>query len=132
MRLKQYHVPTMAVLFVCAACSTLAQTAPAATRSKNPFAVGVGVSGYDINNYDYLHGFLLGGTLWIDYKLPHMPSILNGLGLEAEARDLNYGHFSAISTNLRMDTASGGVIYTLPRYGKYPPLRQVHDGIRKH
>jgi opacity protein-like surface antigen len=129
MRLKLYHVPAMVVLFVCAAYSTLAQIAPAATQSSNHFAAGVGVSGYDLDDKsDYLQGFLLGGTLWIDYKLPFMPGFLSGLGLEAEARDLNYGRFSAISTNLRMDTASGGMTYHLNHYVKFHPYGKYMMG----
>jgi opacity protein-like surface antigen len=119
MRLKLYHVPSMAVLFVCAACSTLAQTVPAATQNKNHFALGAGVSGYNPEADE--PGHILGGTLWIDYKLPYMPRILNGLGMEAEARDLNYGRSNSNVPNLRMDTAEGGVIYSWPRYRSLRP-----------
>jgi opacity protein-like surface antigen len=80
-------------------------------------AVGAGISGY---NTDW-QGDLLGGTLWIDYTLPLVPHLLHGIGLEAEARDLNYDRSSIAATNLRMDVASGGAIYTLPRYAKFRP-----------
>jgi opacity protein-like surface antigen len=125
MGLKPYHVLTLAAIFICAACSTLAQTAPAATQSKNLLAVGAGVSGFNAN---VGQGSLLGGTLWIDYTLPHLPRILNGLGLEIEARDLNYGRSSVGWTNLRTDVASGGVIYSLPRYDKFRPYAKYVMG----
>lgn len=118
MGVKTYRGLTLAALFVCATVSVLAQTVPAATNKNIPFAVGAGVSGY---NTDLGTGDLLGGTLWIDYTLPHMPHLLNGLGLEVEGRDLNYGRSPSTWTNLRMDVASGGVIYTLPRYRNFRP-----------
>jgi opacity protein-like surface antigen len=90
----------------------------AATQSKFPLAVGAGFSGY---NTDVGNGDMYGGTLWIDYTLRHMPHYLIGLGLEAEGRDLNYGNHPSTWTNLRMDVASGGVIYTLPRFAKFRP-----------
>jgi len=116
MGLKPYHVLTLVALFIHAACSTLAQTAPAATQSKNLFAVGVGISGF---NSDLGQGHILGGTLWGDYTLPHMLRVLDGLGLEIEARDLNYGRSSVAWTNLRMDVASGGLTYTTPSYRNF-------------
>jgi len=127
MGLKPYLGPTLAALFVCAAYSALSQTAPAATQSQFLLSVGAGFSGY---NADLTQGHLLGGTLWIDYTLPHMPSILQGIGLEAEARDLNYGRSSVAwaSTNLRTDVASGGVIYALPRYAKFRPYGKFMMG----
>jgi opacity protein-like surface antigen len=118
MGLKLYLWPALAALLVCAAFSVPAQTVPAADKSQIFWAVGAGVSGF---NADLGQGDLLGGTLWIDYTLPRMPYLLSGLGLEVEARDLNYGRSSAAWTNLRMDVASGGVIYTLPRYRNFRP-----------
>ncbi|MGD0294451.1 MAG: outer membrane beta-barrel protein [Terracidiphilus sp.] len=118
MGLKTYLGPTLAALLVCATVSVFAQTVPAATRNKVPLAVGAGVSGY---NADLGAGDLFGGTLWIDYTLPHMPHLLNGLGLEVEGRDLNYGRSPSAWTNLRMDVASGGVIYSWPRYRNFRP-----------
>jgi len=125
MGLKTYLGPTLAALLVCATVSVFAQTVPAATRNKVPLAVGAGVSGY---NADLGAGDLFGGTLWIDYTLPHMPHLLNGLGLEVEGRDLNYGRSPSAWTNLRMDVASGGVIYSWPRYRNFRPYAKVLFG----
>jgi opacity protein-like surface antigen len=131
MGLKPYLEPALAALLVCSAYSVLAQTVPAATQSKFHLAIGAGISGY---NPDYGHGHLLGGTLWIDYTLPRMPHLLNGIGLEAEAHDLNYGRTTAPpaqslqAANLREDVALGGLIYTLPRYRNFHPYAKIMMG----
>jgi opacity protein-like surface antigen len=125
MGLKPYLGPTLAALFVCAAYSVLAQTVPAATQNKIPLAVGAGISGY---NPDYGQGHLLGGTLWIEYALPHMPSYLSGIGLEAEGRDLNYGRSTTQPANLREDVGEGGVIYSWPRYRNLRPYGKFMMG----
>jgi opacity protein-like surface antigen len=131
MGLKPYLGPTLAALFICSASSVLAQTAPAASRYNLPLSIGAGFSGY---NPDDGHGHLLGGTLWIDYTLPHMPHLLQGIGLEAEARDLNYGRTtlppaqSLQPANLREDVAEGGVIYSWPRYRNFRPYAKAMAG----
>jgi opacity protein-like surface antigen len=124
MRLKLYYMSTLAVL-ICAACSTLEQTVPAAATNGVPLAVGAGFSGY---NPDFGHGHLLGGTLWIDYTLPRMPHYLNGIGVEVEARDLNYGRSATQPANLRLDVAGGGVIYSWPRFRSFRPYAKFFAG----
>jgi opacity protein-like surface antigen len=123
MRLKLSVVLILATLFVCVAYPVLAQTAPAATETKLPLAIGAGFSGY--NPEAAIPGHILGGTLWIDYSLNRVPSLLRGIGIEAEARDLNYGRSASNNPDLRQDTAEGGVIYSWPHfrglrpYGKF-------------
>lgn len=126
MDLKPYLGPTLtALFFICSASSVLAQTAPAATQGYLPLAIGAGLSGY---NPDFGHGHLLGGTLWIDFTLPHMPYRLQGIGLHAEARDLNYGRSATLPPPLREDVAEGGVIYSWPRYRNFRPYAKVMFG----
>jgi opacity protein-like surface antigen len=131
MGLKPYLGPTLAALLVCTAVTTYSQTVHDATQGKYPLAVGAGFSGY---NPDYGHGHLLGGTLWIDYTLPHMPHLLKGIGLEAEAHDLNYGRStlppaqSLQPADLREDVALGGVIYSWPRYRNFRPYGKFMMG----
>jgi hypothetical protein len=111
-----------AVLFVVAVLPVYSQVGPAATQGGLPITVGVGLSGFDPTNGS---GLLLGGTLWIDYTPTQLPKILNGLGVEAEARDLSLNRSSSQPPNLRLDEASGGVIYfwrhiqNLRPYGKF-------------
>lgn len=128
MGLKPLIGLTLVALIVCATYPALAQTAPAATytRASSAFAAGAGFSGF---NADFGEGHLLGGTLWIDYTVPYVPHLLRGIGLEAEARDLNYGRSKVAYTNLRMDVASGGVIYTLPRFTKFRPYGKFVMGL---
>ncbi len=125
MGLKPYLGPTLAAFFVCAVYSALAQSVPAARESRLPLAIGAGFSGY---NPDYGHGHLLGGTLWIDYTLPHMPSLLHGLSLEAEGRDLNYGRSSSQPANLREDIVQGGLMYSWPHFRKFHPYGKFSEG----
>ncbi len=125
MRLKPYLGLALATLFACAASSLSAQAAPAATVSGVPIAIGAGLSGY---NPDIGHGHLLGGTLWINYIPNSLPWILSGLGIEAEARDLNYGRSSSQPANLREDIAQGGLIYSWPRYRNFRPYAKFSEG----
>ena len=125
MRLKLCFSLALAPLFVCVASSIHAQTAPAATGHRVPIAVGVGLSGY---NPDFGHGHLLGGTLWIDYFPSRLPWYLHGLGIEVEARDLNYGRSASQPANLREDIVQGGVIYSWPRYRNFRPYAKFSEG----
>ncbi|MGB9408111.1 MAG: outer membrane beta-barrel protein [Terracidiphilus sp.] len=125
MGLKPYLGPTLAAFFVCAAYSALAQTVPAATESRLPLAIGAGFSGY---NPDFGHGHLLGGTLWIDYSPNRVPSFLRGIGIEAEARDLNYGRSSTEWPDLREDIVQGGLIYSWPHFRKFRPYGKFSEG----
>jgi opacity protein-like surface antigen len=125
MRLKRCFWLSLAVIFVCSDYFASAQVVPATTANqpaataKQPvWALGAGLSGY---HPIVQTGHLLGGTLWIDYSPNWVPSFLQGIGLEAEARDLNYGRASTVSPNLREDTAEGGVIYSWPHYRKLHP-----------
>ncbi len=124
MRWKQKFGLTLALLFACAR-PALAQAVPAATQKSLPFAIGAGFSGY---NPDYGHGRLLGGTLWIDYAPDWVPSLLRGIGLEIEARDLNYGRSSSLPGNLRQDVAEGGVMYSWPRFRNFRPYGKISWG----
>jgi opacity protein-like surface antigen len=125
MRLKPYVGLTLALVIVCAAYPALAQSAPSASEKSLPLAIGAGFSGY---NPDFGHGHLLGGTLWIDYYPNKVPSILRGIGMEVEARDLNYGRSSTQPKNLRLDTIQGGVIYSWPHFRDLRPYAKFSGG----
>jgi len=125
MDLKPYLGPNLAALFICAASPVLAQAVPAATQGNFPLSVGAGISAF---NPGIDQGHLLGGTMWIDYTLPHMPHILQGIGLEAEGRDLNYFRSGSLPSGVREDTALGGVIYSLPRYRDFRPYAKFMMG----
>ena len=124
MRVKPFLGLALVVLFVGTAYSALAQSAPAATEKTQSLAIGAGLSGFDPN---WEGNRLYGGTLWIDYSLKHLPSYLHGLGIEVEARDLNYGQ-SSKAWNLRQDTGEGGLIYSWQHYTKLRPYGKFLAG----
>ena len=140
MRFKPFVGLAFSVLLIFIANPVLPQAAPAAKVAKAPMAVGAGVSAF---HPDLGHGPLWGGTLWIDYVLPHMPWYLDGIGLEVEARDLSLFRTASQSPNLREDTVEGGMIYSLRYSHRYRPFvkalwgygntdYQGHNGIRYH
>jgi opacity protein-like surface antigen len=116
---------TLSVLLACVAFPACAQSVPAAERPTPPWAAGFGFSGF---NPDYNHGHLLGSTLWFDYTSYHKPHILDGFGLEIEARDLNYGRSSTQPPNLRQDVAEGGVLYSWHRFYNIHPYAKFLVG----
>lgn len=141
--MRVYVGTTVAAFFVCATYSALAQAVPAATEGKSPWAIGAGISGYDPDYPDYGAGHILGGTLWIDYTLNSVPSLLQGLAIEAEARNLNYDRSAMEPSNLRQDTAGGGVLYSWRHFAKFRPYAKLleeygnndkrsENGLRSH
>lgn len=101
-------------------CTPLgAQVAPAATDRSLRLKVGAGFSDYagDLNN-----GQLQGGTLWVDFVPPRLPSLLHGLGLELEARGVTAS--TTLPTQrgaFRQATVGGGPTYTYLRYPRLHP-----------
>jgi hypothetical protein len=102
------------------------QAESAATQYSPPFAVGIGFSTY---NMDYARGYMDGGTLWADWFPNHLPTMLNGLGLEIKAQDISLNRHSG-QDKLRTDTAGGGLIYSYRRFHRIHPFVEgtVSDG----
>ncbi len=69
-----------------AAIPIFSQVVPQAQEGLWPFSVDAGVSTFDV---DWGHGRMLGGTLWADWHPNRIRSLLDGLGLEIEARDIS-------------------------------------------
>jgi len=105
MRLKLYVGLILALLFVCAAYSALAQTVPAAKEERIPFAIGADISGF---NPDWGQGRIMSETVWIDYTPTRVPSFLRGIGLELEARDLNFGRTLTVPPLMVEESAGVG------------------------
>ncbi len=124
MRSKSILALALVFLFVSVACRVCGQVVPAATKNQLPLAVGVGLSGYD-SGWD---GTLFGGTLWVNYIPNWTPNFLRGLGLEVEARDLNYGRSGSEPGEMREDTAQGGAIYSWPHFQKFRPYGKFSEG----
>jgi hypothetical protein len=114
MRLKRFLSPIFAVYFFTLFHPAFSQTAPAAYDGRRlPFSVGAGVSSMDV---DWGHDRMYGGTLWIDWYPPHLPRLLDGLSVDVEGRDVNYGRPSDVPSNFRQDTGAGGPMYTWRRF----------------
>jgi hypothetical protein len=117
MRLKRFLSPIFAVSLITLFHPAFSQTVPAATEGHPlPITIGAGVSDIDV---DWGKSRMIGGTLWIDYFPTYLPHFLNGLGVDAEARDINYDRPSTVPSNFRQDTAGGGPIYVWRRFPNF-------------
>ena len=115
----------LAVLLASASISAYSQVAPQAKASGFPLTVGVGYSNYATD----WSGRLSGPMFWADWNFYGPPSFLRGFGIEVEARDLNYDRTGG-TPNLRMDTAAGGVIYSLRPYRhRFKPYGKFTAGL---
>ena len=113
-------------LLFAATLPAFSQIAPAAQERHIPIAVGVGVSDFSL---DWGEGRRMEGiTAWVDLGIPHTPHFLNGLGIELEGRDINWGRPSSTPT-MRHDTAVGGPIYSIRRFGRFQPYAKYLIGI---
>jgi hypothetical protein len=72
-------------------------------------------------------GRLAGPTLWIDWNFYRGPSVLRGLGIEVEGRDLNYTRTGG-DPKLRQDTVEGGAIYSCLHYRNFHPYAKFLAG----
>jgi opacity protein-like surface antigen len=112
MRLKL----VLAGIVFSTAVTAFPQAAPSALQSGIPLTVGFGYS----NFYTDWSAYEGGLTLWLDWDLNQMPRRLHGLGLEAEARDLNFERTGDVP-KLREYTLGGGPIYHYRRFNKVDP-----------
>ena len=127
MRWKSTVVPLLFLLLIGAASRATAQVTYSAREGKLPFTVGVGVADFS-DDWGVKNPRQVGITVWADWRLPHMPSKLDGLGLEFEGRDINYATPSYLPGH-RMDTALGGPLYQFRRQGRIRPYIKYLMGI---
>lgn len=127
MRSKLMVLQVMALFSIGAALQARAQVTYSAEEGKQPLTVGVGFSNFS-DDWGTQNPRQDGITMWVDWRLPDMPSRLNGLGIEFEGRDLNYGTPSYLPGH-RMDTALGGPIYQYRRNGRIRPYGKFVMGI---
>lgn len=119
MRWKYISWTVFAVFLLVFEQVCVSQVVPSAhAGSGQAFTVGVGPSSYDV---DWGHGRMLGGTIWADWHPNRVPRLLQGIGLEAEARDISLDHSSSQPSNYRQDTIEGGPIYSWPHYRSFRP-----------
>jgi opacity protein-like surface antigen len=116
----------LAALFLAGTCPAFSQVAPSASGGGLPFVVGAGVSDFSL---DFGMGRRMEGvTVWVDWNLYRAPSLLRGLGIEFEGRDIDINRPSSLS-RMRQDTGDGGVIYTWRRYRNFHPYAKYLAGI---
>ena len=126
MRSKVLCALIFAIGMAFAGTSGHAQVAPQAHQALSPLTIGAGLSDYDL---DWgLGRRMLGITAWVDWKLPFKGKLLNGLGIEAEGRDTNFARPSTLS-NMRQDTALGGVYYKFDMHHHIHPYVKALAGI---
>jgi opacity protein-like surface antigen len=111
------------LLLVGASTPVFSQVAPQATERGVPLSIGIGYSNYDTD----WSGRMSGTALWADWSFYNAPSLLNGFGLEAEGRFLNYGRTGG-DPKLAFYTGAGGAIYTARRYRSFQPYAKFLIG----
>ena len=106
----------LTVFVLVAGIPAFCQVSPQASRKGLPLTIGAGYSNYRTD----LSGRLSGPVLWADWNFYGRPDYLQGFGIEVEARDLNYDRTGSMP-NLRMDTATAGLIYRWRRFDRFSP-----------
>jgi Outer membrane protein beta-barrel domain len=126
MRMKLIPKLLSAVLLAVPVFPGYAQVPAAATQSGIPLVVGGGFSDFAI---DWGPGTRMEGiSAWVDFYPGGLPSVLHGLGVEVEGRDINFGRPSAIS-KMRQDTVQSGPIYAWDHYSKFRPYVKYLMGV---
>jgi hypothetical protein len=131
MRIKLLVSQILTVIFLFAAFSAAAQVSAPYQGKGLPIKIGFGAAGFEP---DWGHGRMYGGAIWMDWFPKNLPSFLNGLGIEAEARDISLDkHLEPQAdpqhsgqANTKEDTAGGGVIYNLAQlHGFHPYVKFI-------
>lgn len=110
------------LLFLATSVTIFGQAVPTATDSESPFSAGGGLSTF---NTDFDGGRMSGGALWADYRLNKVPSYLQGVGFEVEARDLLLGRSRNQPSYLAEKTIGGGVKYTWRHFQNFHPYAKA-------
>jgi opacity protein-like surface antigen len=127
MRWKSIFLPFLFLIMVGAASHACAQVTYSAREGKLPFSVGFGVADFS-DDWGTRNPRQVGLTLWVDWRLPHMPSKLSGLGLEFEGRDVNYATPDYLPGH-RMTTGLAGPIFQFRRERRVRPFVKYLMGI---
>jgi hypothetical protein len=113
-------------LLITAVFPVYSQVTPAARQGSVPIVVGAGFSDFII---DWGPGRRMEGiSAWVDWYPNRMPTVLNGLGIEAAGHDINYGLPAGIS-KMRQDTGEVGPIYAWNHYRNFRPYVKYLFGI---
>lgn len=126
MRKKLVLGSILAALLASATPHAHAQVEAGGSRFGSRLVAGAGFSNFAI---DYRNGNRMNGlTAWIDWAPNHMPTFLNGVAVELEARDIRFNRPSTLPT-FRYDTALGGFTYHWNHYRRVKPFGRFLLGI---
>jgi hypothetical protein len=118
MRFKLVGFPVLALSILSVTVPAFSQVVPEFEQKGGwPIVVGAGPVNYDP---DWGHGRMYGGAAWIDYYPKFLPSLMRGIGVEAEARDITLDE-SNTQANVREDTGQGGPIYAWCHFRNFHP-----------
>lgn len=118
MRLRLFVFPVLAASVLMAAVPAFSQADADYVKNSLDLNVGVGGNSWDV---DWGHGRMYGETIWADWYPRRMPSLLRGLGIELEARDISHDRHLPPQANIRQDTAGGGPIYAWRHFRNFHP-----------
>lgn len=127
MRWKRTAVSLLSLLIVGAASRAGAQVTYSAREGKLPFSVGFGVADFS-DDWGTNNPRQVGLTIWADWRIPHLPSKIDGLGIEFEGRDVNYATPSYIAGH-RMTTGLAGPMFEFRRQSRVRPFVKYLMGI---
>ncbi len=105
-----------------AAGTAFSQTVPSAYQGRLPFTIGGGASNL---NVDWNKNRMFGYSIWGDWHPGDLPRILDGLGVEVEARDIDFNRGPGLPAGFRQDTLGGGLIYSYRHFAKFRPYGKV-------
>jgi hypothetical protein len=115
----------MVLYFAAGSIPSFSQNKPHAYAGGIQLEAGGGVSDYSIDSGPGLS--MEGVNLWGDADFKTLPSVFSGLGLQFEGRDIRWGEPSGVSIH-RMDTVTGGAIYTWKRHRAIHPYAKYLIG----
>jgi opacity protein-like surface antigen len=107
----------LAVTSFAAVSQAISQTVPAAYQGRLPFTIGGGASNF---NVDWGQNRMFGYSIWGDWHPGNLPRLLDGLGIEAEGRDLDFGSTHP-APSFRQVTLGAGPIYSYRHFARFRP-----------
>ena len=108
---------SIVILMAIFARGAFAQVTYSAEKGGLPLKVGFGVSSYYTEIW--VHSRQTGLNAWADWTFRRVPSILKGVGIEAEARDHLWGKPGGSQWSIA--SLGGGPIYSWQRYRAVRP-----------
>ncbi len=118
MRLRLFVFPVLAASIFALAVPAFSQVVAPYQENSLDLSIGVGGNSWDV---DWGHGRMYGETIWADWYSRRMPSLLRGLGIELEARDISHDRHLPPQANIRQDTVGGGPIFAWRHFRNFHP-----------